>query len=482
MKTRGLLSLLFALLAIAPVRAQEWQSLFDGKSLSGWRSSEAPGSFKVIDGQILCDGPRSHLFYVGLDGKADFKNFELAVEVKTRNGANSGIYFHTAFQDQGWPAKGLEAQVLNMRPTQGSYRENKLTGSLYGIRNVYKSPVKDDEWFTMRILVQGKQVQIRVNDLLLVDYTEPNPPPVVPNAPGRRLDHGTFALQCHDPGSQVAYRNLRVKRLADDLPDAPAAAPAYTDYDQEIIRLGAANYPVVNYHVHLKGGLTLDEALAASRQSGIFYGIAVNCGLHFSVTNDAGIYDYLKTMQGKPAFVAMQAEGREWVNLFSKEAVAQFDYVFTDAMTLTDDSGRRMRLWMTNEVPEIKDKEAFMDMLVSRAEKILGTEPVDIYVNPTFLPDSIVADYDQLWTEERMQRVIAAAARRHIAIEISDRYRIPSLAFLKLAKAAGCKFTFGTNNGDREVGRLAYGFEMVKVLNLQWQDIWTPNPKSSRLP
>jgi len=32
------------------------------------------------------------------------------------------------------------------------------------------------------------------------------------------------------------------------------------------------------------------------------------------------------------------------------------------------------------------------------------------------------------------------------------------------------------------VGRLAYGFEMVKVLNLQWQDIWTPNPKSSRLP
>ena len=116
-------------------------------------------------------------------------------------------------------------------------------------------------------------------------------------------------------------------------------------------------------------------------------------------------------MQGQPVFVAMQAEGREWVNLFSKEAVAKFDYVFTDSMTIVDDSGRRMRLWITNEVPEIKDKQAFMDMLVDRTVKILDTEPIDIYVNPTFLPDSISAEYDQLWTEARMRKVIDAAAR-----------------------------------------------------------------------
>ena len=235
-----------------PVRAQEWESLFDGKSLNGWKANEARGSFKVSEGEIQCEGPRSHLFFVGADGKADFRNFEFSAEVKARQGANSGIYFHTAFQQEGWLARGLEAQVLNERPAGGDYRENKLTGSLYGLRNIYKSVARDDEWFTLRISVKGKRVQIRVNEVLLVDYAEPSPAPVVPNAPGHKLGHGTFALQCHDAGSKVSFRNLRVKRLPDDLADTGAPAPALTEYDREIIRLGAANYPVVNYHVHLK--------------------------------------------------------------------------------------------------------------------------------------------------------------------------------------------------------------------------------------
>lgn len=453
---------------------QDWQPLFDGQSLAGWKASEHPGSFRVVAGQIACDGPRAHLFYVGPDSQADFKNFELSAEVLTRNGANSGIYFHTEFQDKGFPDKGFEAQVINIPGGEGGYRENKLTGSLYAIRNVYKAMARDDQWFTMRILVRGKRIQIRVNDVLLVDYLEPTPAPDVPEHPGRKLGRGTFALQCHDAGSKVFFRNLRVKRLPDDLTDpAPPAGPL-SDYEQEIIRLGAANFPVVNYHVHLKGGLSLDDALALSRKTGIFYGIAVNCGLGFAVTNDAGIYEYLKTMQGRPAFVAMQAEGREWVKLFSKEAISHFDYVFTDAMTLTDDAGRRMRLWIPAEVPEIKDPQAFMDLLVDRTVKILSTEPINIFVNPTFLPDSIARDYDKLWTEERMKKVVAAAASHGIAIEISSRYRLPSLAFLRLAKAAGCKFTFGTNNADRDVGRLDYSFQMVRQLGLKWQDIWVP--------
>lgn len=474
-------SLLVTCLCMVTVAAeglgQDWQPLFDGRTLAGWKAAENPGSFKVVDGLIACDGPRAHLFYVGPDGQADFKNFELSVEVLTRNGANSGVYFHTEFQDRNFPDKGFEAQVINVPGGEGGYRENKLTGSLYAIRNVYKAMARDDEWFTMNILVRGKRIQIRVNDVLLVDYLEPTPAPDVPEHPGRKLGHGTFALQCHDAGSKAFFRHLQVKRLPDELTDpAPPAGPL-SDYEREIIRLGAANFPVVNYHVHLKGGLNLDEALALSRETGVFYGIAVNCGLNFSVTNDAGIYEYLKPMQGRPAFVAMQAEGREWVKLFSKEAISRFDYVFTDAMTLTDDSGRRMRLWIPSEVPEIKDPQAFMDMLVDRTVKILSTEPIDIFVNPTFLPESIARDYDQLWTEARMKKVIAAAASRGIAIEISSRYRLPSLAFLKLAKAAGCKFTFGTNNADRDVGRLDYSFQMVHQLGLKWQDIWVPGQR-----
>lgn len=458
--------------------AQDWQPLFDGKSLTGWKAGGNVGSFQVINGQIACDGPPAHLFYVGGDGRADFTNFELSAEVMTHGGANSGIYFHTAFQPTGFPEQGFEVQVLNVRPTAGNYSENRLTGSLYGLRNVYKPLANDDEWVTLCIRVVGKSVQVRVNDQLVVDYLEANPAPDAPGHPGRKLRHGTFALQCHGGVGKVFYRNLRVRRLPDVAADSAPPPIALNDYDREVIRLSSANYPVVNYHVHLKGGLTLDEALAASRRSGVFYGIAVNCGLNFSVTNDAGINDYLKTMQGQPCFVAMQAEGREWVNLFSKAAISRFDYVFTDAMTIFDDQGQRMRLWIPNEVPEIKDPQAFMDMLVERTVKILRTEPINVYVNPTFLPEKIAADYDRLWTEERMQKVATAAAQHHIAVEINSRYKLPHLAFIKLAKAAGCKFTFGTNNGDRDIGQLDYSFDMIRAASLQWQDIWTPKSKS----
>lgn len=477
MKLKSVPAALIILLTLTSATAQDWQSLFDGKTLAGWKAGANATSFKVIDGQLACDGPRSHLFYVGADGQSDFTNFEFAAEVLTKNGANSGVYFHTEFQEEGFPEKGFEAQVLNVPGGQGGYRENKLTGSLYGLRNVYKAMARDDEWFRLNVVVKGKRIQIRVNDLLLVDYLEAAPPLSVPNHPGRKLDHGTFALQCHDAGSKVFFRNLRVRRLAPDPADPSLTAAPVTDYDREVIRLGTANIPVVNYHVHLKGGLTLDEALALSRQTGVFYGIAVNCGLNFSVTNDAGIYSYLNTMKGQPAFVAMQAEGREWVKMFSKQAVSQFDYVFTDSMTIFDDSGRRMRLWMTNEVPAIKDPQAFMDMLVARTVTILSTEPINVYVNPTFLPAQIAGQYDQLWTEARMKKVIDAAAKHRIAIEINSRYRLPGPAFLKLAKAGGCKFTFGTNNGDRDVGRLDYSFQMVKDLDLKWQDIWVPTRK-----
>ena len=472
-----------ALLIVAltgSARAQEWESLFDGKTLAGWKANESAASFRVEDGAIACDGPRSHLFYTGADGKADFKNFELAVEVKALNRANSGVYFHTAFQKDGWPEKGFEAQVINAPDGDGDYLENKLTGSLYGIRNVYNPLVSDGTWFTMRVSVADKRIQIRVNDVLLVDYVEFLPPPVSTDYPGRKIDHGTFALQCHDPRSKVFYRNIRVKRLPGGLPSI--AQPALSAYAQDVVSLGSQNIPMVNSHMHLKGGLTLDHALAQSRATGIFFGAAVNCGLNFAITNDAGINAALETFKGQPVFVAMQAEGREWVKMFSRDAVAKFDYVITDAMTIVDDDGRRMRLWIQDEVPDIQDKQAFMDMLVDRTVKILTTEPINVYVNPTYLPVQIAPEYDQLWTEQRMKKVVEAARRSGVAIEINSKARLPSRAFLKLAKAAGCKFTFGTNNAGREIGDLDYSFAMVKELGLRWQDIWIPRRQPAHVP
>src|SRR5512142_611903 len=123
---KQLFTICFGLALACVARAQDWQPLFDGQTLNGWKASDKPGSFKVVDGQIACDGPRSHLFYTGPDGKADFKNCELSVEVKAGTGANSGVYFHTAFQETGFPGKGFEVQVHNARTGEGTYRENKL--------------------------------------------------------------------------------------------------------------------------------------------------------------------------------------------------------------------------------------------------------------------------------------------------------------------------------------------------------------------
>ncbi len=451
----------------------EWIPLFDGKTLNGWRAGENPVSFRVTDGAIVADGPRAHLFYDGGARRADFRNFELLADVRTEPGANSGIYFHTRFQPSGFPVKGFEVQINNSALGEGGYRELKRTGSLYGVRNVYKVMARDGEWFTMRASVRGRRIQIHLGDTLLVDYVEPENPVPDKNEPERRLSSGTFALQCHDAGSKVSFRNIRVKSLPDDLAD-DAPPLRFDEIDTRIVELQQSNFPTIDFHVHVKGGLTLEEALARSRRSGINFGLAVNCGVGFPITSDADVEPFLRTMAGQPVFVGMQAEGREWVKLFSKAAISRFDYVFTDAMTFTDQRGRRTRLWMKDEV-DVPEPQAFMDMLVEKIVGILDNEPIDIYVNPTFLPEVIAAWYDTLWTEERMRKVVDALARNKVALEINSRYRIPSATFIRKARQAGVKFTLGTNNaGSQDLGRSEYGLQMVRECGLTWQDMWMP--------
>jgi hypothetical protein len=467
------------LAAPALARAEEgWVPLFDGRSLAGWKASENAGSWKAEGGRLVFNGGRSHLFYSGPVRQAAFKNFELQADVLTEPLANSGVFFHTAYQEKGFPADGFEVQVANTALGEGTYRERKKTGSLYGVRDVYKQFVKDGEWFQMHIVVRGKRVRVYLNGMMTVDYVEPDPP-VKADQRGRYIHHGTFALQGHDPGSKVSFRNILVKPLPDDISE-PAALPLVDQNYLDILQLHAQNYPVVDYHVHLKGGLTIAEAVAESHRLGIGYGVAINCGQGFPTTTDAGAEEFLRSLQGQPVFIAMQAEGREWVKMFSRPAIAKFDYVFTDAMTFTDGRGKRMRLWIKEEVGQIPDARQFMDTYVDRIVGVMRDEPIDIYANPTFLPDVIARQYDELWTTERMSRVIEAAVKHSVAIELNNRYRIPSAAFVKLAKQAGAKFSFGTNNSGRELGRIEYSIEMVKQCSLKWPDIFVPRPEGEK--
>jgi hypothetical protein len=263
--------------------------------------------------------------------------------------------------------------------------------------------------------------------------------------------------------------------LPDDLATPGGAASAADDTFRRIIDLGVRAYPVVDLHVHLLGGMTLDQTLDKSRREGIQYGIAENCGVGNPVRDDAGARRFVERLKGQPVFVGMQAEGREWTQMFSRGAAALFDYIITDSMTWTDNRGRRMRTWMANEVGTIADPQEFMETLVDRAVGILEGEPVDIYVNPTYLPDVLAKDYEALWTEARRKKIVTAAAKNGVAVEINDRYKLPSASFIKMMKEGGCKFTFGTNNtSPGTLGRSEYGLRMIDECKLAAQDFWVP--------
>ncbi len=187
--------------------SEEWIPLFDGKSLTNWRASENPATFSVENGAIVVNGPRAHLFYEGPVANHQFKNFELKAQVMTTPGSNSGIFIHTAYQQEGWPSKGYEIQVNN------SHTDWRRTGSLYAIQDVKDVFVKDNEWYTEYIKVQGKRITIKINDKTVVDYTEPEGVDTAAGRAEKHLSAGTIALQGHDPKSKVYFKEVLVKPL-----------------------------------------------------------------------------------------------------------------------------------------------------------------------------------------------------------------------------------------------------------------------------
>jgi len=182
----------------------DWVKMFDGKTLKGWKAGENPESFYVKDGAIVAHGqPRAHLFYAA---DKPFKNFEFRAKVMTKPGSNAGIYFHTKFQESGWPKYGYEVQVNN------THRDPKKTGSLYGVKDITEAPAKDNQWFDVNIRVEGRQIVVHVDDKKVVDYSEPKDKQAGKDYT-RKLDQGTFALQGHDKKSIVMFKDLMVRRL-----------------------------------------------------------------------------------------------------------------------------------------------------------------------------------------------------------------------------------------------------------------------------
>jgi hypothetical protein len=185
-----------------------WQKLFDGKSFAGWRvNEENPSTFSIEKNTIKVAGARTHLFYVGPIGGHNFKNFELKLKAKTLPGSNSGIFIHTQYQARDWPSVGYEIQVNQ------SHEDWRRTGSLYSFADVKDTLVADNIWYNYHIIVNGKNIIVKINDKEAVNYTEPNELPA--DRGNRKLGTGTFALQGHDPKSVAYFKDIKVKILPD---------------------------------------------------------------------------------------------------------------------------------------------------------------------------------------------------------------------------------------------------------------------------
>jgi hypothetical protein len=176
-------------------KEQGWASLFDGKTLGGWKTFDGKGQWEVEDGVIHGSGPASHLF----SPRGDYKNFRYRAEIKVADKGNSGMYFRTKL-GPGFP-KGYEAQV------NSTHRDPLKTGTLYGFVPVKEMLVPPDTWFTQEVEAIGNHIKIKVNGKQVVDFVDPN----------NTYTEGHFAFQQHDPGSQVWIRHIEVM----ELPDSP---------------------------------------------------------------------------------------------------------------------------------------------------------------------------------------------------------------------------------------------------------------------
>ena len=431
----------------------------DSDALHGWTADSASSFYGYDNGSIFLKG-RSTLYYNGEVHNAQFKNFEILTRIMTEPGAVAGLWFHSG------NASGYQALINNTPASE----EHRKTGSLSAVRNLYKSLAVDEKWFTLYIKVVDKHITIKVNDILVVDYVEPVEPYRIAENSGMKIAKGSFAFSNYtEKGIRIC--EFDIKPLPDD--EVPERTDAIDEQNDAIIKLQQVNFPVIDFHVHLKGW-NQHQALDYSRKNGIFYGIAPNCGIGFPVTSDDDIYRFLDTTKNLSCFLAMQGEGREWHTTFSREAAACFDYVFTDAMTFTDHKGRRTRIWIPEEVFIDVSHEKYMNMLVDRTIEILRNEPIDIYVNPTCLPAEMMPDYDKLWTDEYINKLVRVLVDKGIALEINSGRKIPSEKIIKAAKDAGVRFAFGTNNADSNIGKLEYSIEMAEKCGITRYDMFFP--------
>ncbi|HTQ54777.1 MAG TPA: hypothetical protein VMI94_09975 [Bryobacteraceae bacterium] len=236
-------------------------------------------------------------------------------------------------------------------------------------------------------------------------------------------------------------------------------------------------FPVIDFHVHLNPSFSLADAVALSKKTNVKFGIAEHAGTKENgypsiLTNDEELRGWAAKLAGQPVFKGVQAEWVDWMSCFSKPALGSIDYVLSDAMTIPGAGGSRLKMWLHGFDPG--DAQEFMLRYVRWNVQVIEKEPLDIFAHPTWLPAPLDQRAGELWTEERMKPIIRSLQRTGTAVEIDSHFKLPSLDFLRMAKEAHLKFSFGSNSGSGPARGIDFCIEQAKALGLTAADMFMP--------
>ena len=232
-------------------------------------------------------------------------------------------------------------------------------------------------------------------------------------------------------------------------------------------------FPLMDLHVHLTPNFTINDVMEISKRTKVQFGIVVNPG--YGVNDDNSLKSFIESLSPYPVYRGLQPMSPGWSKSFSPEVISQLDYILMDAQTIPGGNGYNETLRIWNFDTYVDDAEKFMDKYQAHILEVINNdEPLTTFGWTLFLPVCIARDYYTLWTEARMQQIIAALKKKKLNIEINDLAHTPHEKFISMAREQGLKFTFGSDTRDQKAGRLDYCKAVAKKCNLKKEDFFIP--------
>ncbi len=245
---------------------------------------------------------------------------------------------------------------------------------------------------------------------------------------------------------------------------AAFAEPSSAMLDQ-VARLKAKGIPLTDYHIHIRGGMTPEKAADWAKKTEIRSGVLENVGKGWPLSDNDKLKAFIEDAQRFPELlIGIQVNDRDWFKTIDPALWKKLDYVLADTMIMDG-----QKLWLEKDY-EIADENAWFEKYFNHCMTVVN-EPTTILANPTYLPEKVVHRYDDFWTAERMEKLIDAAVKNNVALEIQAGTKFPNKKFIELALKKGAKISIGRNNHDDKPNELKRSLDWLEELGVKPGDM-----------